>query len=116
MVNARGVFKERRRAPRIKCDFDIEIAQQKKKILAHAVNISSCGMYLVSNHPISLFREIGVGIKLPGIEKLIECSGVIVRSEKDPSKGHYNLAIFFDNIAREDKKRLSEYVKKKLPA
>lgn len=112
MIKEKKMTKERRRSPRAKCDFIIEIESQKSMISANAVNISSSGMYLRCDHPISLFREIGVGIKLPGIEKLIECIGVVVRSEKETGKDTYNIAIFFEDIESEDKELLNEYVEK----
>lgn len=108
------MIKERRKSPRAKCDFVIDIEYQNSNITARVMNISSSGMYMESNYPVPLFREISVGIKLPGIEKLIECTGVVVRSEKEPGKEFYNLAIFFEDIQPGDKSVLADYVEKQL--
>lgn len=108
------MIKERRKSPRARCDFVVGLEYQKTNITAHVLNISSSGMYMETDHPIPLFREIGIGIKLPGIEKLIECIGVVVRSEKVAEKERYNLAIFFEDIQPEDKNLLADYVEKQL--
>lgn len=103
-----------RRSPRAKCDFIIQFEYKDTNVSAHVVNISSSGMYMESNASVPLFREVSIGIKLPGMEELIECTGVVVRSEKVPGKERYNLAIFFSDIEPEDKDLLSDYVNKKL--
>lgn len=108
------MIKERRKSPRAKCDFVIEFEYQDYNISAHVMNISSSGMYMETNYPVPLFREVGIGIKLPGIERLIECTGVVVRSEKIPGKERYNLAIFFGDVQPEDKGLLADYVEKQL--
>lgn len=108
------MLKERRKSPRAKCDFVIGFEYKNSSVTAHVMNISSSGMYIESNYPVPLFREIGIGIKLPGLERLIECTGVVVRSEKIPGKERYNLAIFFEDIQPEDKSLLADYVEKQL--
>lgn len=114
MINENGKIKERRKSPRVKCDFMVDFEYQNSNVTARAINISSSGMYMEVDYSIPLFREISVGIKLPGISQLIECVGVVVRSEKVPGKDRYNIAIFFEDIEPEDKQRLTEYVEKKL--
>jgi len=114
MIKEKKVLKERRQSPRVKCDFNIEIESQKSDISGHALNISTSGMYLECDNSIPLFREIRVGIKLPGVDELIECTGVVVRSEKDPKKDCYDVAIFFEDIDVEDKEKLASYIDKKM--
>lgn len=114
MIKEKEIFKERRKSQRVKCDFNIEFEYQDSNVTARVINISSSGMYMESNYSIPLFREISIGIKLPGIEKLIECVGVVVRSEKIQGKDRYNVAIFFEDIEPLDKQKLAEYVEKKL--
>lgn len=114
MIKEKGNIAERRKAPRVKGDFTVEIADQKTRIIADTINISALGIYCQSDHAIPLFREIQVAIMLPGVSKPIGCSGVVVRSEKIPRKERYNLAIFFEDILPEDKEQLSKYIEKKL--
>ena len=105
---------ERRKTPRAKADFRVEIAYQNSRIIADTTNISASGIYCQIDHSIPLFREIGISIKVPGIAETIECSGAIVRCEKVPGNERYNLAIFFEDLSIENKSRLSGYVTKKL--
>jgi c-di-GMP-binding flagellar brake protein YcgR len=114
MIKEKKVLKERRKAPRIKCDFNIEIESQKSDVSGHALNISTSGMYLECDNHIPLFREIRVGIKLPGVDDIIECTGVVVRSDKDPKKDCYDVAIFFEDIEPEDKEKLAECIDRKM--
>jgi DeoR/GlpR family transcriptional regulator of sugar metabolism len=44
----------------------------------------------------------------------VECKGVVVRSE-DESSGGFNIAVFFNEINGEEKKKISEYVAQFLP-
>jgi len=108
------IVNERRRSPRVRGGFNIEIANFETKIIADTINISSSGIYCQSSQPIPLFREIELNIMLPNIKKPIDCAGVVVRSEKAPSKDRYNIAVFFNDISPEDKKQLSAYIEKRL--
>lgn len=114
MIKDKKTINERRKSPRAKCDFIVEFEYDKSNITANAQNISSSGMYLESNKQIPVFREIAIGIKLPGIEDLIECTGVVVRSEKISGKDKYSIAIFFEDIEQEDKELLGKYVERQL--
>ena len=107
-------FKERRKYPRVKENIAIEIADQKDRIAATIMNFSSCGIYCQTSREMPLFREVQMVIALPHIVTPIECSGVVVRSEKASDKKTYNMAIFFDDIEPEDKKKVAVYVNKKL--
>lgn len=105
---------ERRQEPRVKGNFSIQIADQKSKIIAHTLNISSTGIYCQSNSPLSLFREISILMHLPGSSKPLEISGAVVRCDKITGKKLYNLAIFFWYLAPREKKSLSKYIEEEL--
>lgn len=105
---------ERRKSPRVKDNFSVEIAQEKSSLIADTINISASGIYCQSDSPMPLFREIVIKIKLPDKKDIIECSGVVVRCEKVSGKERYNLAIFFEDISSKDKENLSGYLERKL--
>ena len=105
---------ERRKTPRIKGDFLIEIANQKSKIIPDTINISVSGMYYQTDTAIPLFREISMTMFLPDSDTPLECSGVVVRSEKIPGKNRHSVAVFFDDISPEHKDMLAKYVEKKM--
>jgi len=106
------MIKERRKYPRITGVFDVEIAHHKSRFITDTINVSASGIYCQCKDSIPLFREIGIKLNVPGTDKSIECSGVIVRSDKVPKKPRYNVAIFFLDIEPEDKKYLAEYIEK----
>ncbi len=105
---------ERRKSPRVRGDFNIEIADHKTKIIARTINISGSGIYCQCDHAIPLFREIKIILHLPEEDKSLNFTGVIVRCEKIPGRHRYNLAIFFSSISARDRKLLAQYVEDKL--
>lgn len=107
-------FQERRKYPRIKGDFTIEIAHKKARIMGNAINLSASGMYFQCNKEIPLFTEIETVLQLPGEKEPIVCTGVVVRSEEAPQKGRYNIAIFFSDLLPEEKQKIADYVNRKL--
>ena len=112
MVKQKELREERRRYPRITGIFDVEIAHQKSRLITDTINVSASGIYCQCNNPIPLFREIGVNLKIPGTGKVIDCSGVVVRSEKIPKSSRYSIAIFFIGMLPEEKKFLADYIDK----
>lgn len=107
-------IKERRKAPRVKGDFEIVVADKKTKVIAKSINISLSGIYFQCNKEIPVFREVGIGLQLPHASQIVECIGVVVRSEKVPGKRLFNIAIFFPYLGEDDKAVLEEYIQEKL--
>lgn len=75
-------------------------------VRADTVNISSRGLYCVTDHTIPEFSKLRVAIELPladGDKYKIECEGVVVRAEphKAGAKKSYSLAIYFLNLDSE---------------
>lgn len=70
---------------------------------ADTVNISSRGLYCVTDQSIPEFSKLRVAIELPlsdGDRYKIECDGVVVRAEphKAGARKSYSLAIYFLNL------------------
>lgn len=75
-------------------------------IKADTVNISSRGLYCVTDQTIPEFSKLRVAMELPlsdGDKYKIECEGVVVRAEphKAGAKKSYSLAIYFLNLDSE---------------
>jgi len=116
MIKEKETLRERRKYPRLnmKSEFNLKISDEESTAALRIINISASGIYCQSSRPVSLFREIEVSLKLPGVLNIITCIGVVVRCEKVKGKEKYNLAIFFNDIPPKDKNTLSEYIEKKL--
>ena len=40
----------------------------------------------------------------------VNCIGVVVRAEESSQKGHYDIAIFFEQIREREKSKLEDYI------
>ena len=109
---------ERRINPRLDHKLPMNMAVNGYDFSTTTHNLSCVGAYCHINKYVPPFTKISVKLSLPldtaGKNNLIECKGVIVRSE-DETKGGFNIAIFFNEIRSEERKKLAQYIKQFLP-
>ena len=104
---------ERRRYPRIEKQLRIRVAEGPDRMAAQTVNLSCGGALCEVPHRISPMTKVVVALALP--ERLIQCTGVVVRCETlrrtdGAGRGLYRLALFFTEVARADHRAIAEYV------
>ncbi len=111
---------ERRLNPRLYHKLPLNMAVNGYDFATTTHNLSCVGAYCHINKYVPPFTKISVKLSLPledasgQANALIECKGVIVRSE-DETKGGFNIAIFFNEIRSEQRKKLAQYIKQFLP-
>lgn len=111
---------ERRQYPRINTRVPLTIAADGYDFITTTQNVSCVGAYCCVNKYIPPFTKINVKLSLPvaaGNQKngcAVECKGVIVRSE-DENGGGFNIAIFFNEIGDNQRKKIAQYLKRFLP-
>jgi len=111
---------ERREFPRIDQQLPINVRANGYDFATDTRNVSCVGAYCRVNKYMPPFTRVMVKLTLPivtaGENKnySLECKGVVVRTE-DESKGGFNIAIFFNEIRGEQRKRISQYVNQFLP-
>ncbi|MDD5156417.1 MAG: PilZ domain-containing protein [Candidatus Omnitrophica bacterium] len=111
---------ERRLHPRIDHALPIKIAANGYNFSTSTENVSCVGAYCHLDKYIPPFTRIAVKVVLPvtsaGKKRNIdvECKGVIVRSI-DENKGGYNVAVFFNGIQENQRKKIAEYISQFLP-
>lgn len=116
----KGEQKERRLHPRLEHKLPIKIAANGYDFETTSQNISCLGAYCRIAKYVPPFTRIAVKLELPIVAKRdckdvsVQCSGVIVRSEDDPTGG-FNIAIFFNAIKESQRKIISKYVAQFLP-
>ncbi len=110
---------ERRVHPRLdhKLPFRLAVNGYDFSTITH--NISCVGAYCHLNKYIPPFTKISVKLSLPcksseGKNTIVECRGVVVRSE-DVDRGGFNIAIFFNQMRAEQRKKISAYISRFLP-
>jgi hypothetical protein len=110
---------ERRKDFRAKKQVPLKLADSNFDIITETVDISSSGVYCRVTRNLMPMSKIDVVLLVPGKDsdsptKKIRCKGVVVRSDpaivKDSDKAHYNIAIFFTDISKKDRKIAEDYV------
>jgi len=111
---------ERRLNPRLDHKLPINMAVNGYDFATTTRNLSCVGAYCHIDKYLPPFTKISVKLSLPvkrggnPQNALVECKGVIVRSE-DETKGGFNIAIFFNEIRNQQRKKLALYIKQFLP-
>ena len=111
--------KERRLHPRLEHRLPMNVAVNGYDFSTLSHNISCVGAYCHLEKYMPPFTKIAVKLNLPnrdGANKntVVECKGVVVRSE-DEVKGGFNIAIFFNEIRDEQRKKIAQYISQFLP-
>ena len=114
---------DRRRSIRIAEKLPFKIGLQNYEAEAITVNISMNGALCIVEREIPLMTQLKIALTLPPITKassskgkVLSMTGVVVRKEKDPSSGHFYIAIYFSDIKPSDRKFLSQFIESRLPA
>lgn len=67
-------------------------------------NLSRTGAYCRVDRPIAEMTRLMVVLDLKAEQ--VTCDGTVVRLEPAPDKSSYHIAIFFNNISREDQEKI----------
>jgi len=112
---------ERRLHPRLNKKLPIKLAADGYDFKTATQNISCLGTYCSIKKYVPPFTKVMVKLSLPiGNGRLkktynVECKGVIVRTEDENNKDGFNIAIFFNGIKDDQRKKISEYINQLLP-
>jgi hypothetical protein len=111
--------KERRLHPRLAHKLPLNLAVNGYDFSTVSHNISSVGAYCHLDRYMPPFTKISVKLSLPdhdqaGKNTIVECKGVVVRTE-DEAKGGFNLAIFFNQMRQDQRKKIARYISQFLP-
>jgi PilZ domain len=112
-------LKERRIHPRLDHKLPLSLAVNGFDFSTVSHNISSVGAYCHLDKYMPPFTKISVKLSLPnkgqaGKSTIVDCKGVVVRTE-DESSGGFNLAIFFNQIREDQRKKIAQYISQFLP-
>jgi len=109
---------ERRKESRVKKNIPIKLfIPEEYDAIAETKNISASGAYCILHLKIPEMTKLAIILLIPSYDRIpakkIECKGVVVRIEenKSPKNKPYNIAIYFNNINKSDKKFIRQYVK-----
>ncbi len=111
---------ERRQYPRIEQTLPLKIAADGYRFATTTENVSCAGAYCHLDKYIPPFTKIAVKVTLPVMARgkikniEVQCSGVVVRTE-DEKKGGFNIAVFFNEIKENQRKKIAQYINQILP-
>ncbi len=106
---------ERRINPRVNQELPFKVGANGYSFSTSTQNVSCAGAYCKIKKYIPPFTKVKVKLTLPIKTRLgcsdytVDCEGVIVRTEAE-KKGGFNIAIFFNAIKDEQRKKISKYI------
>ena len=112
---------ERRKAPRAAEPIAVAIVDGGGELHAETKNLSASGAYCVLERFIAPMTKLALRFELPNGARraTIQCSGVVVRSEPiivHAERGSYYVAIFFTDLAEQDRAMIKRFVQQRLSA
>ena len=117
----KGKKNERRQHPRIDHELPLKVAANGYDFATSTQNVSCVGAYCQINKYLPPFTRVMIKLTLPTVSangnknSCVECRGVVVRSEDDAKTGGFNIAVFFNEINAEQRKKISQYISQFLP-
>jgi len=110
---------ERRRYLRAEKNIAIKLKEKDVDFVTETKNISCIGAYCSIDTYLPILTKLKITLLLPRLKssttaKHITCEGTIVRVERagDPvEQSKYNVAIYFNKIAKGDMRLIDNYVK-----
>ena len=119
-------YGERRRAQRVDARLRLQLyldgAEGERGGAAEleTINISTSGVYFRSGHHIAPMTKLAMGLELaiPGSDRpdadlaLVQCEGIVVRTEpeQDQGDGEYEIAVFFTWFESEGQAILADHI------
>ncbi|MCX5703891.1 MAG: PilZ domain-containing protein [Candidatus Omnitrophica bacterium] len=111
---------EKRQYPRIDHKLPIQVVANGYDFATSTQNVSCVGAYCSIKKYMPPFTRVMIKLTLPvktdtkDIKYNVECKGVVVRTD-DENKGSFNIAVFFNEIKDDQRKKISRYINQFLP-
>jgi uncharacterized protein (TIGR02266 family) len=107
---------ERRGDPRAPVEVEVHYRSAQDFLSAYTLNISGGGIYIKTNQPLPLNRQVHLRFTLPGIGRVFSVHGLVVWTNPYPSRSSSpsGMGIKFVNLDAEGKKLIAGFVKSKL--
>jgi c-di-GMP-binding flagellar brake protein YcgR len=106
------INQEKRLYPRVEYKLPIKVAADGYDFITTTKNVSCVGVYCRIEKYIPPFTRVLVKMNPP---ILVECKGVVVRTEDEEKGNGFNIAIFFNEISEGQRKKIGRYISQFLP-
>jgi hypothetical protein len=113
-------IQERRQSVRIQETLLFTIGHDGYDIEARTLNIGLHGVMCAVDREIPMMTQLKISLTLPkfgkskSLEKTLRLKGVVVRRDRDPASGKFQIAIFFSDLKPEDTAVLKEFIEHRL--
>lgn len=118
---ASGMMRERRRVPRIAERVVLAITDAGTELTTESQNLSTAGVYCTLDRFLAPMSKVQMRFRLPrgSRSSRVRCAGVVVRIAPviaNPSRGRFNVAIFFTELSDRDRLAITRFVRQRLAA
>lgn len=99
-------------------DLEVQYRTAQEFTAAYATNISGGGIFIRTQQPLPLNRDVQIRFTLPGIPQKFVLHGLVVWSNPHPSRSSFppGMGIKFMDLDPEAKTIIAGFVKERLPA
>jgi hypothetical protein len=112
---------ERRKYPRVKDkSISIKLSGDGFDTITQSLDVSASGIYCKTTKHIPLMSKVQIVLTLHGKDSAanstLDVEGIVVREHPVIENGrihHYDLAIFFDSLLPQQRKKLTQYIQQK---
>jgi hypothetical protein len=114
-MTAHGI--ERRRAPRARADFSIQVADRGSSRPAQVKDLSTNGLCCYHGDAINEMTLVGVQLEIPGDDcGPHDVQGAVVRCDKlrGQNPPTYEIAVYFTEITPQARRAIAGYVEQQL--
>jgi hypothetical protein len=106
--------RERRRAPRVRASFPIQLTCETGVLHGVLRDISTVGLCCQIPAALREMTLVRMRLELPGVAAAADVEGVVVRTEKVPNKtpATYDVAMFFASITPKARTTIAAFVQR----
>lgn len=108
--------KKQQADPRVDVNLEVQYTTAQEFRAAYAKNISGGGLFIRTQEPLPLNREVQLRFTLPGIARTFLVPGLVVWTNPTPSRSSFptGMGIKFTDLDPEAKAIITEFVKDSL--
>jgi type IV pilus assembly protein PilZ len=106
---------ERREQPRVEVELEVHYRTVQEFAAAYIHKISGGGIFIRTQQPLPLNKEVYIRFTLPGIPRTVEVRGLVVWTNPAPSRSGFpsGMGIKFLDLDPEVAKLIAQFVKAK---
>ena len=110
--------RKQRADPRVDVDLEVQYRSAQEFTAAYAKNISGGGIFIRTQQPLSLNREVQLRFTLPSVSMPFVVHGLVVWTNPHPSRSSFppGMGIKFMDLDPTAKTIIEGFVQEKLPA